>query len=39
MFSPEDCIGIEAADYLLDLGFDISVDSEYVGMKTWIQRY
>ena len=31
MFSPEDCIGIEATDYLLDLGFDFSVDSEYVG--------
>lgn len=31
MFSPEDCIGIEATDYLLDLGFEISVDSEYVG--------
>ena len=31
MFSPEDCIGIKATDYLLDLGFDISVKSEYVG--------
>jgi len=31
MFTPEDCIGIKATDYLLDLGFDISVDSEYVG--------
>ena len=31
MFSPEDCIGIEATDYLLDLGFEFSVDSEYVG--------
>lgn len=31
MFSPEDCIGIKATDYLLDLGFGISVDSEYVG--------
>jgi hypothetical protein len=31
MFSPEDCIGIEATDYLMDLGFDFSVDSEYVG--------
>ena len=31
MFSPEDCIGIEATDYLLDLGFDFSVGSEYVG--------
>ena len=31
MFSPEDCIGIEATDYLLDLGFEFSVDSVYVG--------
>ena len=33
MFSPEDCIGIEATDYLLDLGFEFSVDSVYVGYE------
>ena len=31
MFSPEDSIGIEATNYLLDLGFIFSVDSAYVG--------
>ena len=33
MFSPEDCTGVEATDYLMDLGFEFSVDSEYVGNK------
>ena len=31
MFNPEDCIGIPATDYLLDLGFDVEPISEYVG--------
>ena len=33
MFSPEDCIGVEATDYLMDLGFEFSVDSVYVGYE------
>lgn len=31
MFSPEDCIGVQATDYLLDLGFIVEVFNEYVG--------
>lgn len=31
MFDPEDCIGIHATDYLLDLGFIVEVLHEYVG--------
>ena len=31
MFNPEDCIGIQATDYLLDLGFIVEVLNEYVG--------
>ena len=31
MFSPEDCIGIPATDYLLDLGFNCEHVSEYFG--------
>lgn len=31
MFDPEDCIGIQATDYLLDLGFIVEVFNEYVG--------
>ena len=31
MFGPEDCIGIQATDYLLDLGFIVEVFHEYVG--------
>jgi hypothetical protein len=31
MFNPEDCIGIKATDYLLDLGFEVEDYCEYVG--------
>lgn len=31
MFSPEDCIGVQATDYLLDLGFTVEDFSEYIG--------
>ena len=31
MFEPEECIGIEATDYLNDLGFIAWVESEYEG--------
>ena len=33
MFPPEDCIGIPATDYLLDLGFICEPVSEYFGEK------
>lgn len=31
MFNPEDCIGVKATDYLLDLGFEVEDYCEYVG--------
>ena len=33
MFNPEDCIGIKATDYLLDLGFEVEDYCEYVGAE------
>ena len=31
MFEPEDCIGIEATDYLIEQGFTAFAESEYEG--------
>ena len=31
MFEPEECIGIEATDYLIEQGFTCFVESEYEG--------
>ena len=29
--TPEDCLGVDLVDYLLDLGFDCEIGEEYVG--------
>ena len=31
MFNPEDCVGVKATDYLMDLGFEVEDYCEYMG--------